>query len=170
MRGLKKNCTRWRKQTQPHTDGHGDSMINSAQWGRVGENYHSERTERFVQIKNNNACSICKKDFTTITKLCDHFQEKHVDGDKGSDCYQTNYGILFDLEKEKTKEDHDNIEKLLMECKKDMLDDSEDFDEYSDNESKYFVKDFNWQHMLLCKQPSILDGKPDFIVSVHFDK
>ena len=34
MRGLEKNCTRWRK----HTDGHGDSMTNSAQWGRVDEN------------------------------------------------------------------------------------------------------------------------------------
>ena len=99
-------------------------------------NDHAERTDKFVQIKKNNLCSICKKDFTTITKLCDHFQEKHVDGEKGSDCYQTNYGILFDLEKEKTKEDHDNIEKLLMECRKDMLDDSEDFDEYSDSESK----------------------------------
>ena len=38
MRGLEKNCTRWRKQTDRHTDGHGDSMTNSAQWGRVGEN------------------------------------------------------------------------------------------------------------------------------------
>ena len=25
-------------QTHRHTDGHGDSMTNSAQWGRVGEN------------------------------------------------------------------------------------------------------------------------------------
>ena len=25
-------------QTDTHTDGHGDSMTNSAQWGRVGEN------------------------------------------------------------------------------------------------------------------------------------
>ena len=39
----------------------------------------------------------------------------------------------FDLEKEKTTEGHDNIEKLLMECKKDMLDFSEYFDEYSDS-------------------------------------
>ena len=39
MRGLEKNCTRWRKQTDTQTDGHGDSMTNSAQWGRVGENY-----------------------------------------------------------------------------------------------------------------------------------
>ena len=29
--------------------------------------------------KKNNCCSICKKYFTTITKLCDHFQEQHVD-------------------------------------------------------------------------------------------
>ena len=42
MRGLEKNCTRWRKQTDISTDistdGHGNSMKNSAQWGRVGEN------------------------------------------------------------------------------------------------------------------------------------
>ena len=25
------------RQTEPQTDGHGDSMTNSAQWGRVGE-------------------------------------------------------------------------------------------------------------------------------------
>ena len=40
MRGLIKKCTRWRKltHTERQTDGHGDSMTNSAQWGRVGEN------------------------------------------------------------------------------------------------------------------------------------
>ena len=32
-------------QTDRQTDGHGDSMTNSAQWGRVGENY-----EYLVQI------------------------------------------------------------------------------------------------------------------------
>ena len=55
-------------------------------------------------------------------------RKKHLDVEKGSDCYQTNYGIVSDLEKEKTKEGHDNIEKLLMECKKDMFDFSEYFD------------------------------------------
>ena len=38
MRGLEKNCTRWRTHTHRQTDGHGDSMTNSAQWSRVGEN------------------------------------------------------------------------------------------------------------------------------------
>ena len=33
MRGLEKKCTQWRKQTH----GHGNSMTNSALWGRVGE-------------------------------------------------------------------------------------------------------------------------------------
>ena len=28
----------FRDGTDTHTDGHGDSMTNSAQWGRVGEN------------------------------------------------------------------------------------------------------------------------------------
>ena len=39
MRGLYKNCTRWlNRQTDRHTEGHGDLLTNSAQWGRVGEN------------------------------------------------------------------------------------------------------------------------------------
>ena len=38
MRGLGKNCTRWRTQTDRQTHGYNDSMTNSAQWGRVGEN------------------------------------------------------------------------------------------------------------------------------------
>ena len=37
MRGLEKKCTRWRRQTDTHTHGHGDSMTNLSQWGRVGE-------------------------------------------------------------------------------------------------------------------------------------
>ena len=59
-----------------------------------------------------------------------------MDEEKETDFYQTNYDIHFDLKKEKTQNDQDNIEKLLMECKKDLLDDSEDYDEYSDSESK----------------------------------
>ena len=35
MRDLKKNCIRWRK----HTDGHCDSMTESAQWGRFSEKH-----------------------------------------------------------------------------------------------------------------------------------
>ena len=45
MRGLKKNCTRWRT----HTDGHGDFMTNSAQRGRVGENQTVLFNENFVR-------------------------------------------------------------------------------------------------------------------------
>ena len=30
--------TQWLKRTNRHIHGHGDSMTNSAQWGRVGEN------------------------------------------------------------------------------------------------------------------------------------
>ena len=51
MRGLEKNCTRWRKQTDRHTDGHGDSMTNSTQWGRVGEN--STSLSGIIKIKKN---------------------------------------------------------------------------------------------------------------------
>ena len=32
MGGLQKNCTQWHKQTNKQTDGHGDSMTESAQW------------------------------------------------------------------------------------------------------------------------------------------
>ena len=30
--------SRWHRHTDIHTDGHGDLLTNSAQWGRVGEN------------------------------------------------------------------------------------------------------------------------------------
>ena len=54
MRGLEKNCTRWRKQTSPQTDistdGHGDSMTNLAQWGRVGENHNSTQADTLVMF------------------------------------------------------------------------------------------------------------------------
>ena len=45
-------------------------------------NDQTKRTYNFDQIKKNNSCSICKKNFTTLTKLCDDFQEKHVDEEK----------------------------------------------------------------------------------------
>ena len=45
IRGLEKNCTGWRKQidrqidrqAETQTDGHGDSMTESAQWGQFSE-------------------------------------------------------------------------------------------------------------------------------------
>ena len=37
MRGLEKNFTQWRRQTDRQTHGHGDSMTESAQWGRLSE-------------------------------------------------------------------------------------------------------------------------------------
>ena len=44
MRGLKKTAPvgadkQTDRQTDRQTHGHGDSMTNSAQWGRVGENW-----------------------------------------------------------------------------------------------------------------------------------
>ena len=39
MRGCGKNCTRWRRQTNTHTDGHGNSMTESTQWRPLSENY-----------------------------------------------------------------------------------------------------------------------------------
>ena len=39
MRGLKKNCIRWRKQTSRQTDGHCNSMTESTQWGHFSKNY-----------------------------------------------------------------------------------------------------------------------------------
>ena len=38
MRGLEKNSIRWRRQNHRQTDGHRDSMTESAQWGRYSEN------------------------------------------------------------------------------------------------------------------------------------
>ena len=36
IRGLKK-CTQWQRQMNTQTEGHGDSMTKSAQWGRFSE-------------------------------------------------------------------------------------------------------------------------------------
>ena len=33
MRGLENNCIQWRTKTVRHTDGHGNSMTELAQWG-----------------------------------------------------------------------------------------------------------------------------------------
>ena len=51
MRGLEKNCTRWRRHTDISTDGHGDSMTNSAQWGRVGENLQEDNERLKIRVK-----------------------------------------------------------------------------------------------------------------------
>ena len=37
-------------QTHRHTDGHGDSMTNSAQWGRVGENGEKEKKGKEKEV------------------------------------------------------------------------------------------------------------------------
>ena len=38
------------RQTHRHTDGHGDSMTNSAQWGRVGENRQICTSPRYREV------------------------------------------------------------------------------------------------------------------------
>ena len=46
------------RQTDRHTHGHGDSMTNLAQWGRVGENImlskiqniHADRIEKLLNV------------------------------------------------------------------------------------------------------------------------
>ena len=40
------------KQTHTHTHGHGDSMTNSAQWGRVGEHFNAKFLSRSCHISN----------------------------------------------------------------------------------------------------------------------
>ena len=65
MRGLEKNCTRWRRQTDRHTDtqtdGHGDSMTNSAQWGQVGEKLCNTTTIKIIQTTIVGAITTNKK-------------------------------------------------------------------------------------------------------------
>ena len=46
-----KNGTRWRRQTDRHTNGHFDSMTNSAQLGRVGENLAYGRPKLFWPMR-----------------------------------------------------------------------------------------------------------------------
>ena len=38
------------RQNHRHTDGHGDSMTNSAQWGRVGENHFFQKPNLKAKI------------------------------------------------------------------------------------------------------------------------
>ena len=74
----------------------------------------------------------------------------------------------FEEETQKDIQSHNDIEQLLKECEDDMRNDTEDEEVYSESESEDLS---DWQHLLLCKQPSItLDGQPDFIVCLHFDK
>ena len=40
--------SRWHRQTYRQTHGHGDLLTNSAQWGRVGENY---KMKKFFRIE-----------------------------------------------------------------------------------------------------------------------
>ena len=58
MRGIEKNCTQWRK----HTSGHGDSMTNSAKWGRVGEKHYVFlffSPDKFIGSSSSSRPSIC---------------------------------------------------------------------------------------------------------------
>ena len=45
MRGLEKNCTRWRRTTLRHRD----YMVESAKWGQFSENYLNEK--QFFVVK-----------------------------------------------------------------------------------------------------------------------
>ena len=62
-------------------------------------NEHTKKNDQGNQTKKNHPGSICKNDFTTMAQLYNHFQEKYVDGEKGSDCYFTNHKILLELKK-----------------------------------------------------------------------
>ena len=92
-------------------------------------NDDAKKNDQDDQTKENKPCYIRRKDFTTMTQLCDHFQEKHEDEEKGSDCYFTNHKILLDLGKEKAQIEHNNIDKLILKCRKDLPINSEEFDE-----------------------------------------
>ena len=52
MRGLQKNCTRWRGTTEPHPDRHGDFMTESAQWSRFSEKIYKIK---YFQKQGNNS-------------------------------------------------------------------------------------------------------------------
>ena len=82
-------------------------------------NKHAKKNDKGDQTKENKHCSICRKYFKTMTQLYKHFQEKHVDEKNWSDCCFTNHKLLLDLEKEKEQIDDDNIDQLIMECRKD---------------------------------------------------
>ena len=83
MRGLEKNCTR----RLLSTDGHGDSMTNSAQWGRVGEKttwrmdlrQTDRQTDRHVDSMTDpaqRAESVKKKEGKVIKGTIDNLKKK----------------------------------------------------------------------------------------------
>ena len=42
-------------------------------------------------------CPICKKDFKTLSVLCDHFNNIHVEKEEGSECYNDNFQTWLDM-------------------------------------------------------------------------
>ena len=68
IRGLEKNCTRWRRQTH----GHGDSMTNSAQCGRVGENFKKLFSNWCAQL----FCLSANRRFLSLSPLGLPLQQK----------------------------------------------------------------------------------------------
>ena len=47
-------------QTNRQTDGHGDSMTNSAQWGRVGENGRNVHRKHFIILTRDDTMSVTR--------------------------------------------------------------------------------------------------------------
>ena len=61
--------------THTHTDGHGDSMTNSAQWGRVGENC-SNRSLKSIFQKIELAQAGCDTNRATVSSVSVRFFHK----------------------------------------------------------------------------------------------
>ena len=57
IKGLKKNCTRWCRQT----DRHGDSMTESAHWGRFSENAKYLRPISQIMVQSFDPTLLIKK-------------------------------------------------------------------------------------------------------------
>ena len=75
-------------QTHRHNHGHGDSVTNSAQWGRVGENPH-ESSKSFVGLLTWQLLSLCGfksnkiliDEYHTFTPKIARYIIKEGDGD-----------------------------------------------------------------------------------------
>ena len=144
-------------------------------------NYNCKRTETLAKHMNTNheinkiySCEYCKiyhisendqKDHMELHKQEENGQhssqgcsnkssEKPDQAPYSDNSFETQNGAFEEMKRRDIK-NHNKIEKVLEECRKDLLDDNEDDEVFSESESQDWGTYCNWQHLLLCKWPSI---------------
>ena len=88
------------RHTHRHTNRHGDSMTNSAQWGRVGENHLAEHTLTSKEKIDVKSLAICKKN-----------KEAILNSKRWRDMYDDQGNPLFETtDEENSSEDEENCD------------------------------------------------------------